>query len=81
MNRIHNWEIFILEGDCHHLLEDRVALLMVSKVDMVGCGWCWSMLVGNGSMLSKGRVGTSRMKWVVVMLIIISCVWSCGKSR
>ncbi len=62
MNGIHNWEILIafLEVDCHHLLEDGVALLMVSKVDMVGLRWCWSMLFGNESMLINGRVETSR---------------------
>jgi hypothetical protein len=50
-----------LEVDCHHLLEDGVAVLVVSKVDMVRCRWCWSMmLVGNGSILIKSRVDTSR---------------------
>ena len=62
MNRIHSWEILIafLEVDCHHLLEDGVAVLVVSKVDMVGCRWCWSMLVGKGIMLIKSRVDSSR---------------------
>ncbi len=61
MNRIHSWEILIafLEVDCHHLLEDGEAVLVVSKVDMVRCRWCWSMLVGNGIMLIKSRVDTS----------------------
>ncbi len=38
MNRIHSWEVLIafLEVDCHHLLEDGAAVLVVSKVDMVG---------------------------------------------
>jgi hypothetical protein len=55
VNRIQSWEILIafLEVDCHHLLEDGVAVLVVSKVDMVGCRWCWSMLVGNGSINRK----------------------------
>ncbi len=57
-----------------------MALLMVSEFDMVGCGWCWSMLVGNWSMLSKGRVETGRKKWVVVMLIISSCLWDGDKG-
>ena len=52
---------------------------MVSKVDMVRCWWCWSMLVGNGSMLIKGRVETRREEWGLVMLIIISCFWDGGK--
>jgi hypothetical protein len=66
--------------DCHHLLEDGVVLLMVSKVDMVGRGRCWSMLVVNGSMLSKGTVETSRTQRGLVMLIIISCFWDGGKG-
>ncbi len=37
-----------------------MAVLVVSKVDKVRCRWCWSMLVGNGSMLIKSRVDTSR---------------------
>ncbi len=51
-------ELF-LEVDCHHLLEDGVVVLVVSKVDMVrvgGVGPCWL----NGSMLIKSRVDTSR---------------------
>ncbi len=56
MNRINSWEILIafLEVDCHHLLEDGVAVLVVR------CRWCWSLLLGNGSMLIKSRVDTSR---------------------
>ena len=83
MNRIHSWEILIafLEVDCHHLLEDGVAVLVVSMVDMVRVRWCWSMLVGNGSMLIKSRVNTSRELWELVTLIIISCVWDGGKGR
>ncbi len=49
-----------MEVDCPHLLEDGVAVLVVSKVDMVRCRWCWSMLVGNGIMLIKSRVDTNR---------------------
>ncbi len=65
MNRIHSWEILIafLKIDCYHLLEHGVAVLVVSKVDMVGCGWCWSMLIGNGIMLIKSMVDTSREEW------------------
>jgi hypothetical protein len=81
VNRIHSWEILIafVEVDCHHLYEDGVALLVVSKVDMVRCRWCWSMLVGIGSMLIKSRVDTSREKWELVTLIIISCFLDEGR--
>ena len=37
------------------------------------------VLVGNGSMLIKGRVETRREEWGLVMLIIISCFWDGGK--
>jgi len=58
-----------------------MAVLVVSKIDMVRCRWCWSMLVGEGIMLIKSRVDSSRESWEFVTLSIISCVWNCGKSR
>ncbi len=83
MNGINSWEILIafLEIDCHQVLEDGVALLMVGKVDMMRCRWCWSMLVGNGSNLRKSKVGTSTMEGKLVTMINISCFWDGGKGR
>ncbi len=70
-----------LEIDCQHLLENRVTLLMVGKVDMMRCRWCWSMLVGNSSMLRKSKVWTSRNEGNLVTMINISCFWDGGMGR